>query len=150
MDGDKSSKFFHMSLTIRRRRNRIQIVKRSHEWLYNNDEISDYFAENFSELYRSSYPVLTEEIDEISEKVITKHENAQIMRIPSAEEVKSCVNKRHPLKSLGLDGFSQSFFRNYWETVGPRVVKFVQECFRLKFMPHNINKTFLILIPKKN
>lgn len=72
MDGNKNSNFFPMSLTIRRRRNRIQIVKREHEWLYNNDEISDYFTENFTELYRSRCPVLTEEIDDLDEKVITE------------------------------------------------------------------------------
>lgn len=34
--------------------------------------------------------------------------------------------------------------------MGTWVVNFAQECFRLKVMSHNINKTFLILIPKSN
>lgn len=80
--------------------------------------------------------------------VISEQENSMILEIPSAYEVKNCVNKLHPLKSQGPDGFLESFYINYWRMVGAWVLRFVQECFKLKAIPHNINNTSFILILK--
>lgn len=96
-DGDRNSKFFHISLTVRRCKNKIQVVKSGHERIYNEEGIKDYFINNFTDLYQSNFLVLTEEIGEIGEKVISKQENVMILAIPSAEEMKNCVNKLHQL-----------------------------------------------------
>lgn len=109
-----------MSLTIRRRRNKIQAVKCGHDWIYNKEGIEYYFIKNFTKLYQSVHSELSNEVGEHGEKVISDIDNALIVDIPPVEEVKNCVNKLHPLKSQGPDGFFGSFFRNYWNTVGEK------------------------------
>lgn len=47
-DRDKNSKFFHMSLTVRRHRNRILAIKNGHEWVHDPSGISKYFMDNFN------------------------------------------------------------------------------------------------------
>lgn len=60
---------------------------------------------------------------------------------------KSCGNL-NPLKSSGPDGISGIFFIRYWKSVKTKVVAFVQECFRLGNILANVNKAFIVLIPK--
>lgn len=45
--GNKNSKFFHLSLAVRRRRNKILAVKDGREWINDKDEIKDYFIGKF-------------------------------------------------------------------------------------------------------
>lgn len=71
-----------------------------------------------------------------------------MLSILSEEEIKGCIRKMHPLKSPSPDGYLGIFYRNYWCIVKERVINFVQECFRLQHVPHNFNKTFIVLIPK--
>lgn len=91
--------------------------------------------------------MLSKEIEDLGEKVITDKENSMILKIPTVSEVKDCVGKLHHLKSPGPDGFPGSFYRNYWNTVWARVTWFVHECFWLRTIPQSVNRTFLILIP---
>lgn len=42
------------------------------------------------------------------------------------------------------------FYQKYWSIVGKDVVNMVQNVFRLGLLPRDINKSFVILIPKGN
>lgn len=87
-------------------------------------------------------------MEELDLKVISNQENANLLRIPFAEEIKECINKLYPLKSLRLDGFPGIFYQNYWRIMGLRVTRFIQECFQLKHILYGINRTFIVLVPK--
>lgn len=47
---DKNTKFFHMSTLIRRRRNRISVIKYNQNWIHDEQEISEFFTKHFKEL----------------------------------------------------------------------------------------------------
>lgn len=52
-EGDRNSKFFHVSTVIKRRRNQILTVKSEICWLSDEKEIGNFFFQNFQHLYAS-------------------------------------------------------------------------------------------------
>uniref|UniRef100_A0A2N9IMG3 CCHC-type domain-containing protein n=1 Tax=Fagus sylvatica TaxID=28930 RepID=A0A2N9IMG3_FAGSY len=49
-EGDRNSKFFHLSTIVRRRRNQITEIQLEDEsWIHSRDNIADYFAHHFVE-----------------------------------------------------------------------------------------------------
>jgi hypothetical protein len=52
-EGDKNSRFFHVTTIIRRRRNSIDAVKAENgEWILDKSKISDYFLNNFKNVFQ--------------------------------------------------------------------------------------------------
>lgn len=73
-----------------------------------------------------------------------------ILRAPySADEVLVALKQMHPLKAPGPDGMCPLFFQTYWHIVGPAVTVLVLSVLRGGDIPKSINKTFIVLIPKK-
>lgn len=68
-------------------KNRITTIKEGDIWIQDQKAINDYFIRNFKELYQSSYPCLSNEIDSLGQKMVTNHENEELLRIPSEEEM---------------------------------------------------------------
>ena len=53
-EGDRNTRFFHLSTLLRRRRNRINEIKlEDGSWINTKEEIQNYFNENFKSLYQS-------------------------------------------------------------------------------------------------
>ena len=51
-EGDQNSRFFHLSILVRRRRNRIEEIKlEDGSWINNRFDIQSYLEENFKTLY---------------------------------------------------------------------------------------------------
>ena len=87
-EGDRNSKFFHLSTLLRRRRNCIAEIKMADRtWIYNGGEIEDYFATHFQEVFQSFNPPIPPSLDNLLEPCITREENAELSRIPTSEEV---------------------------------------------------------------
>ena len=60
-EGDRNSRFFHLSTIIRKRRNCISEIKLDDgTWIRERGEIQNYFLEKFSSLFSSSLPHLPE------------------------------------------------------------------------------------------
>uniref|UniRef100_A0A803NUT2 Reverse transcriptase domain-containing protein n=1 Tax=Cannabis sativa TaxID=3483 RepID=A0A803NUT2_CANSA len=89
---------------------------------------------------------------EISEYIlnsISEAENERLSVCPTEEEIKRVVWSLPPLKSPGPDSFPVKFFKQYWDVVGMQVVNFVQEFFHNEIFCKEVNRTFIVLIPKK-
>lgn len=54
----------------------------------------------------------------------------------------------HPTKAPGPDGMSAVFFQKYWDIVGGDVTKMIQNVFCSGLLPRDINKFYVVLIPK--
>lgn len=55
----------------------------------------------------------------------------------------------HPGKTPGSDGMTPTFYQKYWSIVGDDVVKLVARFFQDGRIDSELNKTHLVLIPKK-
>uniref|UniRef100_A0A803NWR9 Reverse transcriptase n=1 Tax=Cannabis sativa TaxID=3483 RepID=A0A803NWR9_CANSA len=147
--GDRNSKFFHSSTMIRRRRNYIWALQDSHGTYWEDkSRISGIINDYFKNLFTSDLPEIPESLDGLFEESINLETNLQFSFIPSMEEVRRTVFMLHHLKSPGPDGYSGCFFRQYWDVVGDSVYSAIKEFFCSGELNHNLNYTYICLIPK--
>lgn len=55
-----------------------------------------------------------------------------------------------PFKALRIDGLHAFFYRSQWHIVGASVCNLVKNVFNNTGVPHQINKTLIVLIPKND
>lgn len=55
-----------------------------------------------------------------------------------------------PFKALRIDGLHAFFYRSQWHIVGASVCNLVKNVFNDTGVPHPINKTLIVLIPKND
>jgi hypothetical protein len=149
-EGDKNTKFFHLSTVIRRRANNIDRIKLEDDnWLTEMGDIENYFLDNFRHLYQSSNPTWPADLEGLIQPCIEELENERLCRVPSVEEIKGTVWEMNPWKAPGPDGMPGVFYQTYWEVVGNDVIAAVHNFFRSGVMLRELNQTFIVLIPKK-
>ena len=149
-EGDKNSKFFHLSTMIRHRRNFIAKIKLpNNQWIQARADIENYFSSQFRELFQSSQLTITSELDELFSPCISEAENNDLSRVSDFQEVGYVIWSMHPLKASGLVGLPSLFFKHYWPIVGDQIVAAVQSFFRFGSLLPQMNHTFITLIPKR-
>jgi hypothetical protein len=98
-EGDRNSRFFHLSTLIRRRSNKILEIKMEDgTQIYDRNSIGEYFTRHFTNLFTSVSPPAPVNLEELIETVITEEENKEICKVPSGEEIRSIVFEMHPLR----------------------------------------------------
>lgn len=73
----------------------------------------------------------------------------QLLKPFIKEEVEKALNQMTLLKSLGPNSFWVVFYQKQWKTVGTEVSNVVLSILNGDGMSHNLNSTFIALIPKK-
>uniref|UniRef100_A0A2N9HGL8 Reverse transcriptase domain-containing protein n=1 Tax=Fagus sylvatica TaxID=28930 RepID=A0A2N9HGL8_FAGSY len=118
-NGDRNTKFFHLSTIIKQRHNSIDAIK---------TEEGD--------------------LDNLIPQSITVAENEELNSIPSPAEIKRAIFDMDSLKAPGPDGFPPLFYKHYWNIVGGNVIDTVQDFFKHGRLTQELNSTFIVLIPK--
>ena len=150
-EGDRNTRFFHLSTLVRRRRNRINEIKlEDGTWINTREEIQNYFNENFKSLSQSKCNDVPEDLENLIEPCISMEENEELCRVPSREEIQKVVFEMKSLKAPRPDGFLVLFYKHYWETVGDQIILATQSFFISGRILSKLNETFIALIPKKN
>ena len=126
-EGDRNSKFFHLSTLIRRHRNFIaEIHLDNGHWIHSKDDIEAYFKDEFQKLFSNSNPQIPPLLECLTTPSITELENAKLIKIPEPFEIRETIWEMYPLKTLGSDRHPSIFFKQYWPTIGPQVVAAIQ------------------------
>ena len=150
-EGDRNSKFFHLSTLIRRRRNLIAEIQLDNgHWIHDRKDIEDYFANHFKEVFLSSSPTFPQDLEGLMEPCISIAENLSLSQIPNAKEIKDVVWEMNDMKAPGPDGLPRIFFKKYWQIVGLQVIIAIQSFFRKDWLLKQLNHTFITLIPKRH
>ena len=111
-EGDKNSKFFHLSTIIRRRRNAIDAIKGDDGvWITNKAEIRNHIVSKFQSLYTFEPVSFPPDLDDLILPCITQSENADLCLIPSPLEIKESLFGMQNLKSPGPDGLPALFYK---------------------------------------
>jgi hypothetical protein len=147
-EGDANTKFFHLRVNARRRKNHIHRLKHNNGWVTGHDEkekvIFDHFKSVMGRGDPSSHDFNWAELNLTSP-------NLQGLGEPITEdEVKVAIAQMPGDKAPGPDGFTGSFFKRCWETIKGDVMAVVHLFGNLHAENfHWLNSANIALLPKK-
>jgi hypothetical protein len=148
-EGDGNTKFFHQKASTRKRKNRINELRREDGTLCQDNEQLGNMVINFCEnLYYSEGTVGMEEVLSHIPCKVTNEMNGMLCAPYKAIEVKEALFQMYPTKAPGPDGFPAHFFQRNWGVCGDEVTEMVLHVLNGLDSPEVINKTFIVLIPK--
>lgn len=148
-DGDRNTKFFHNKATQRAKVNNISKLR--HEdgvWWKGEEQIERVLISYFDDLFSTSTPSNIEATCDVVKGKLSDEHKSWCDRDFTREEINEAINQMHPLKSPGPDGLPALFFQKFWHIVGGEVQNLALNILNNNDQPHDINKTFLVLIPK--
>ncbi|XP_056697578.1 uncharacterized protein [Spinacia oleracea] len=150
-DGDRNTKFFHLSTVIRRRRNRIEMLQNSDGvWLLEPQAVKNLVVEYWKGLFREdSQNAQTDPFIINCFPTIPPTDWANLTKPYAACEVQAAIMSMKPYKAPGPDGFQPVFYQHYWNLLAPSVTRTVLDILEGRHFPEDLNKAFLVLIPKE-
>lgn len=149
-EGDRNTIFSHISTLNRRRKNIISSIRMPF-WDFSNDEkdIIRIFTEYFNAIFSFNNPIPIDQEFHFTDSLVSREENEFLESIPSVEEIKEALDSMGPLKEPNSDGISAIFYQKLSDITRNDLVRLVQHAFRECCIPEEINKTYIVLISKK-
>ena len=148
-EGDRNSKFFHLSTIICRRRNAIDVIKGDNGvWIVNRKEIKDFVVDKFQDLFTEDQVMFPAGLEQLISPSITDVDNNKLCSIPTPLEIKEVVFGMYSDKAPGPDGLPALFYKRYWPIVGKSVCDAALNFFKSRNLLTEVNNTFIVLIPK--
>ncbi|XP_060968799.1 uncharacterized protein LOC133036276 [Cannabis sativa] len=148
-EGDRNTKYFHAAASSRRKNNFIhQLKNEAGDWVKWETGLPQVMVNYFTDIFHSLGTHGNDILDKI-QPLIRDDDNVTLLQPVLEEEVHSAVFPMHPDKSPGPDGMTPAFYQKCWHIVGQDVVRLLQNFFRNKVMPKDLNATNLVLIQKK-
>jgi len=151
IDGDRNTRYYHLKVVTRRRRNNILMLRDEEgQWIDDTSRlkgmVNDFYKKLFTKDHVSSewistnitYPTLD---GEIMGKLASPIDD---------EEVKRAMFNMSPWKAPGLDGFPAGLFQQSWDIVGRSTCDFVKDVWINPSRIAEVNQTDICLIPKIN
>ncbi|KAG7578919.1 Reverse transcriptase domain [Arabidopsis thaliana x Arabidopsis arenosa] len=148
--GDRNTTYFHTSTVIRRRRNRIEMLKNDEEhWISNSQELEKLALDYYTRLYSMiDVDPIVDRLPQQGFVALSPADRTELSRSFVAEEVEKAIRSMGKFKSPGPDGYQPIFYQQCWETVGESVIKLVLEFFENLELPMNLNDALVVLLPK--
>jgi hypothetical protein len=141
--------FFHQKASSRRKKNRVQRLTRPNGTVCEDPVELEQMAVDFYEnLYASEGVIGMEEVLSPVPCKVTGEMNNMLSRDVTQGEVKKALFQMFPTKAPGPDGFPTHFFQKYWHLCGEEVTKIVIRVLKGEDSPEEINRTFIVIIPK--
>ncbi len=148
-EGDANTKFFHLRVNARRRRNTIQRLKKDSGWAVTHGEkeltIHDHFASFMGRPGPRPNELNWETLD------ITPIDLATLGEPFTEEEVHRAIKEMPADKAPGPDGFTGAFFKVCWEIIKDDILLVFSSIYNLRCAHLNLlNSANIVLIPKKD
>jgi hypothetical protein len=147
-EGDANTKFFHLRVNARRRKNFIQRVKHRNGWVTDHEAKEQVILNHFHSIMRKGD---VRSVDFNWEGIHFNNPNLESMGDPFTEEEVSNAIKQMPSdKAPGPDGFMGIFFKRCWGIIKGDVMRVILSFGDLH--AHNfhwLNSANVVLIPKK-
>ncbi|KAL9667325.1 hypothetical protein QQ045_001677 [Rhodiola kirilowii] len=151
--GDRNTKFLHACANQRRKKNWINELRDNRGNRFSDkNKLTSMATDYFNEIFRPSY---TDDVVDWSRQlvclqpVISEEMNRGLLEDISEEEVRRAVFNMSPLKAPGVDGFPALFYQKNWGNIRGYVMVYVRELWMNGVLEDRLNKTLIVLIPKK-
>ena len=102
----------------------------------------------YESLFTSSQPSAMDAVLEAIEPKVTESMNQELIKEFTREEIDVALKHKEHLKALGSDGMPPIFFQSFWSVIGDEVSYAILDCLNNCHIPHDLNHTFVTLIPK--
>ena len=146
-EGDANSKFFHGVMANRLRSNTVNLVNVNGiniEGVQNiRTAVFDHFSRHFK-VIRASRPG----VEGLSFCKLSCREAGTLIKPFSLEEVRRAVWDCDSYKSLGPDGITFGFVKEFWELLKDDFMRFIVKFHRNGKLLKGVNSTFIALISK--
>ncbi|GMI69001.1 hypothetical protein HRI_000569400 [Hibiscus trionum] len=151
VEGDRNTRYFHRRATIRKQKHKITSLKLQNGTWCDDDAILQEEATRF---YEHLFSRDTSPTDPFTSTVTYPAIHSDIMQrlheVPSNDEIHDALRAMAPLKSPGWDDLHAEFFQRQWPIVGSSICGMIQTIFRGGNIEPSLNRTVLVLIPKKD
>jgi hypothetical protein len=148
-EGDANTKFFHLRVNARRRKNHIHRIKHNHGWVTEHNAKEQIIHSHFNSVMGSRVP---RPYDFNWDELHFDDPDLHCLGAPfSEEEVKCAINQMPNDKAPGPDGFTGAFFKKCWEIIKVDVMRVIDLFGNLHAENfHWLNSVNIALLPKKD
>ncbi|GKV19127.1 hypothetical protein SLEP1_g29421 [Rubroshorea leprosula] len=151
VDGDKNSRFFHVTALKHRSQNKIHALKDSAgNWLWNLEDIKVLCRDYFKDLFTSSLCYSFSDSYQVAD-LFGNPSNpplADLANLPSEQEIWNALHCIKPFKAPGPDGVHPFFYQKFWDIVKAKICPEIIQAFATGTIPMGWNECLLDLIPK--
>jgi len=148
-EGDANSKKIHGCMSNRRRQNAINVVSVEGVRVEVVQNIRAAVFRHFSSHFKSP-GAARPGIEGLHFRQLSRVEAANLTQPFTCEEVKRAVWDCDSFKSLGPNGVSFGFLKDFWDLLQVDFMRFLVEFHRNGKLTKGLNSTFITLIPKVN
>jgi hypothetical protein len=147
-EGDANTRFFHLRVNARRRKNHILRLKHNNGWVTEHDQKRSIIQNHVKKIITRG-PLRTKNFNWAT--IPTPLCDLSGLSEPSTEEeVKAAVDNTACDKAPGPDGFSGAFFKKCWNTIKMDIMVVINQFSNLHTNNlHWLNSANIALIPKK-
>ncbi|KAL4368584.1 hypothetical protein GQ457_05G017660 [Hibiscus cannabinus] len=147
-EGDKNTKFFHLTASLRNKTNFISCIQVKNEVLSDQKSISLAFEDHFRSSFNNMSTIPVNEF--VGEFTKLSQGSVGLLEAPfTIEEVWSSIMSADGNCAPGPDGFNLDFYKRYWNLLSSDIMKFFELFYRGKLPDKSLNHSFITLISKK-
>lgn len=148
-EGDANTRYFHLRINGRRRKNLIHRLKQGNDWVTDQDHKKNIVHSHFSEIMKRGAP----RPKTIKWAAIPRadHDLSTLGDAITEEEVKAAIFALPSDKAPGPDGFTGKFFKSCWEIIKDDILLVINSFSNLQTRNfHWLNSANIALVPKKD
>jgi exonuclease III len=147
-DGDANTRYFHLKVNARRRKNHIHRLKHNNGWVTEHAQKKEIIHSHFEAVIKKgpprSYNINWSSIP------TTQCDLSELDAPFTEEEVKLAVDNTASDKAPGPDGFTGAFFKTCWNTIKGDIMAVINQFSSLHYNNlHWLNSANIALLPKK-
>jgi hypothetical protein len=148
-EGDANTKFFHLRVNARKRKNHILRLKHNNGWATTHEDKDKLIFEHFSQTLGRPSP---RQLDFNWAALNPTTHHLEDLGLPFSElEIKEAVDDMPADKAPGPDGFSIAFVRSCWDIIKDDLMKVINAFSELSTSNFSIiNTANIVLLPKKD
>ncbi|WZZ66780.1 hypothetical protein YC2023_078150 [Brassica napus] len=148
--GDRNTNYYHTSTIVRRKRNKIEMLKDDDgRWIEQSEELQRLAINYYKRLYSTEDISLdTQKLPQQGFTAPTWDELVSLNKPFSGVDMESAVRSMGKYKAPGPDGFQPVFYQDSWEVVGESVTRCGLSFFESGVLTEGMNDAMVVLIPK--